>query len=862
MKTLTAHMKHLSMPAAALALILLVVPLQHAHAQLTTTDTNASPQGGIEIYNGSDDTNIWGNSAWASALMSDINANYVNTSPPSQAQASTAGFNANVDTVTTNRVCRDLDTAMGPGANGAATLLVSDDYSSCSNNTMLVYKNGKWVYEGACTAGGWHERGLTCTSYALPSQTLSLDTYNITAGQSTTLRWADTSARDALTAPSAKGNGAPATTCTTAGFDIPQQSVRYCMDWEPNENWGQSGSYCAFYGSYSVPATTSGTVTVAPTVTTTYTYSCTSANGTHTLAATLNVAQAALAASCSASPTSVTTGQSTSWTSVVSGGSSPYSYSWSGTDSLSGTSANISKTYTTTGTKTASLTVTSADNQTKTVNCDNSVSVSSTYTPAPDYIALTPSLASGGSAGQPATFRVSIKNQGDAAGLSTSGVRFQLDYGANGTYDANLDTANTAIPGLAVGASASAVSPASIALAAGSYAVRACADLPGNRVAESNEGNNCGPSYLFTVANNSVTVACDALTVTNANQPDLTAGAVTPIAAVAGNGGIVFSADITDAFTTTGAGFTNLLQRATDSSGTGAVDAETGTMTTLAPGTRTQSFPKYDLPPGTYYLRACADKSSAADATGVIDEGSNEGNNCHLWTQVVVSASCTGNAGAACTSTPNNCNDTNTGVCQSDGTCSAVQPPNRSCGGSGSVSCTRSPSDATFSGATSITFTAVPSNGATAPYTFTDALGTILQSGSSLTFTRTFSSSNSITVSAANTSAPSYACGTSFTIGGDCSGSPTPSITATPNRVPAGAQVALNWGASGVQSSCDITGTDGFSRHVVATPACSIPDATASPTINRQTTYCIVCDSNQATKQCTTVNVTGVIKTF
>lgn len=80
------------------------------------------------------------------------------------------------------------------------------------------------------------------------------------------------------------------------------------------------------------------------------TYNCTSANVT--------AMPADLTATCSADKTSIKEGESVTWSANVSGGTAPYSYSWSGTDSLSGTGSIASKTYSAAGTKSATLTVT------------------------------------------------------------------------------------------------------------------------------------------------------------------------------------------------------------------------------------------------------------------------------------------------------------------------------------------------------------------------------------------------------------------------------------------------------------------------------------------------------------------------
>lgn len=85
--------------------------------------------------------------------------------------------------------------------------------------------------------------------------------------------------------------------------------------------------------------------------------------------------------------------------------------------------------------------------------------------------------------------------------------------------------------------------------------------------------------------------------------------------------------------------------------------------------------------PGTYYVRACADKSSASDA-GIIDE-TNENNNCSSpWTSVIVTATCP-TAGQICNSGLNSCQMYNTGTYNNDAgcTCSATTPDNSLCSG-------------------------------------------------------------------------------------------------------------------------------------------------------------------------------------
>ncbi|MFA5935182.1 MAG: hypothetical protein WC827_04855, partial [Candidatus Paceibacterota bacterium] len=66
-----------------------------------------------------------------------------------------------------------------------------------------------------------------------------------------------------------------------------------------------------------------------------------------------------LTASCSANPNSIDVGQSTTWSANASGGTGSYTYSWTGTDSLYGSSRTVTKSYNNEGTKTARVTVTS-----------------------------------------------------------------------------------------------------------------------------------------------------------------------------------------------------------------------------------------------------------------------------------------------------------------------------------------------------------------------------------------------------------------------------------------------------------------------------------------------------------------------
>ncbi len=79
-----------------------------------------------------------------------------------------------------------------------------------------------------------------------------------------------------------------------------------------------------------------------------------------------------LVVSCYANPTSVQTGQNVTWSANVSGGNGAYTYSWTGTDGLSGSSQTVSKSYSNEGTKGATVVVTS-NGHTQAANCQTVV---------------------------------------------------------------------------------------------------------------------------------------------------------------------------------------------------------------------------------------------------------------------------------------------------------------------------------------------------------------------------------------------------------------------------------------------------------------------------------------------------------
>lgn len=88
---------------------------------------------------------------------------------------------------------------------------------------------------------------------------------------------------------------------------------------------------------------------------------------------------------CYADPSSIATNQPITWSVEVTGGLAPYRYSWTGSDGLTGSQSSVTKYYSSSGDKSAIISVTSADGKSGTRACSNSVAVR----PATTYVAKT-----------------------------------------------------------------------------------------------------------------------------------------------------------------------------------------------------------------------------------------------------------------------------------------------------------------------------------------------------------------------------------------------------------------------------------------------------------------------------------------
>lgn len=139
----------------------------------------------------------------------------------------------------------------------------------------------------------------------------------------------------------------------------------------PTYSWtgtnGLTGTTQSVSKSYTTAGTKTATVTIRQGVgdaARVNTYSCSA-----------TITSAVPAVTCSVSPTTINVGGSARWTAVASGGNGTYTYAWTGTDSLTGTTASVNKVYNTPGTKTGSVRVTSNGQTSAWTSCTNSVNV-------------------------------------------------------------------------------------------------------------------------------------------------------------------------------------------------------------------------------------------------------------------------------------------------------------------------------------------------------------------------------------------------------------------------------------------------------------------------------------------------------
>lgn len=244
-------------------------------------------------------------------------------------------------------------------------------------NSLLVSDGAHIIVAVARDAAGNRATStpVTITVANAPTVALVATPESITEGQSTTLAW----------------SSSKATSCTATGF--------------------------------ATGGATSGTVTISPVATTTYSVSCTGVGGTTSASATVNVTLLPpVIATCVATPAAVYTGDTVTWAALATGGNGSYTYAWTGTDGITGTSNPLPVTYSLAGNKTAQVTIQSGIKNIV-VSCSNTVAVSE-----PDRQAPSVSVTSPLDATTVAGIVMVTASASDNVGVA--GVQFMID-GAN-----------------------------------------------------------------------------------------------------------------------------------------------------------------------------------------------------------------------------------------------------------------------------------------------------------------------------------------------------------------------------------------------------------------------------------------------
>lgn len=284
----------------------------------------------------------------------------------------------------------------------------------------------------------------------------------------------------------------------------------------------------------------------------------------------------------------------------------------------------------------------------------------------------------------------------------------------------------------------------------------------------------------------------ETVTVVPVSTVDLIASAVTPTTVTAG-----VSTILNTVITNTGNGNSNSFPVLFQVQETGAL-VNSAYITSVGPGDTSPSSASYTFPSaGSYTVRACANNNTSW--VNIATE-TNYANNCGPWTTVVAAAS---SSGTACTVSPSTLPDT---------------------GGT-------------------VTYNANPSWGIAAPYTWTPSDG-IGSYGTAVTATRTFTSANkgnSYGMSVTGTPASSSNC-PAVTVGAQCGGSPTGTLTATQTRVRSGTATSIKTtSVQNVKTSCVVSGPG--INYIINSTACVTPAETLpTPTLTTQAVYTLTCD--------------------
>ncbi|MEK7602488.1 MAG: CARDB domain-containing protein [Patescibacteria group bacterium] len=308
--------------------------------------------------------------------------------------------------------------------------------------------------------------------------------------------------------------------------------------------------------------------------------------------------------------------------------------------------------------------------------------------------------------------------------------------------------------------------------------------------------------------------------------PDLTTGAISPTTATAGQSTSLSAPVSNTGNGATGVVFTDLFQSATDSSGSNATDIGTYPSIALPASIGNLALLSYTFPTaGTYYLRACADKSSSG-SPGVISEsnalGTAETNNCGPWTAVTVASA-----------------------------------------GVPSVSCTPSNANPPVGG--TVIYTATVGGGAGAPFTWNPSLPSACTASTGSTISCTFTTAGLYAMNVSATGvAGSVPCSPNpIQVGApSCAVPANATLTPSMNRVRQGTGTTISYNVTGgINTSCTITGPG--APGTINANACALNPSSGSFStgpLNSQATYIIRCDGTELSR--TIVNIIPNFKEF
>lgn len=270
-----------------------------------------------------------------------------------------------------------------------------------------------------------------------------------------------------------------------------------------------------------------------------------------------------------------------------------------------------------------------------------------------------------------------------------------------------------------------------------------------------------------------------------------------------------FNASVLNNGTAVATTYPNIIQ-VLDSTGTTNVARYAATPATVTTNANASSaiagsIPANTLSAGTYQVRFCANMNTSG--TQIITEG-NYADDCSPAMPITVTS---------------------------------VTPP--------ATACTVSPSSLPASGGT-VTYNANPSSGASSPYTWTPSDG-VGSYGSNSTATRTFTaaqagSSYGMAVQASQGASTLSNC-PAISVGVVCSGTPTGTLTANPNRIRANTSTSITFALPNIQNvktSCTLSGPGMATPPAPFNPnSCTVSGSfTTNITIATQSTYTLTCD--------------------